>query len=168
MNHEVRHFRGDLIITGDYSELISPSVLSVFFYYPFVTSVSPDNGTRCPFVGLGCTSSLRPIWTGLRINRAWEETATHQTQLFSKDNVWHIHNTLSSSSSIWPFLFFVWGFGHMVQALAEPPVLLLGESEEDRDVQLCSHESNGTSKWKSGHDVDELHWLIIPVKHSVL
>lgn len=106
MNHEVHHFRGDLIITGDYSELISPSVLSVFFYYPFVTSVSPDNGTRCPFVGLGRTSSLRPIWTGLRINRAWEETATHQTQLFSKDNVWHIHNTLSSSSSIWPFLFF--------------------------------------------------------------
>lgn len=82
---------------------------------------------------------------------------TSDIQLFSKDNVWHIHN-----------IFFVWGFGHIIQSLAEPPVLLLGESEEDRDVQLCSHESNGTYKWKSEHDVDELYWLIIPVKHSVL
>lgn len=45
----------------------------------------------------------------------------------------------------------------MVQSLAKPPVLLLGESEEDREVRLCSHESNGTCKWKSEHDVDELH-----------
>lgn len=105
MRHEVRHFSGDLIITGpqvDQSELISPSVLSVFTYYPFVTSVIPDNG-KCQFVGLGSTSSLRLIWTCLRINRVWEETATHQPQLFSKDNVWHIHNTPSSSSCIWHF-----------------------------------------------------------------
>lgn len=60
---------------------------------------------------------------------------TQDSIRLSKDNVWHMHNTLSSSA----------GTGHF--SAQSCPVIGWSSFKEDTDVQICSHESKGWCKW---------------------